>query len=94
IVNNQKGERLFSEVKDEFRIAERSFSEVSSSNEQLVRPNSPPQCREQFWNDFDAGVRFEELQCRYFPPMTKNMSKKDYLLLAYGNTRIVRIIVR
>lgn len=94
IVNNQKGERLFSEVKDEFRIAERSFSEVSSSNEQLVRPNSPPQYREQFWNDFDAGVQFEELQYRYFPPMTKNMSKKDYLRLAYGNTCIVRIIVR
>ena len=94
IVNNEKGKYLFGKVEDEFRIAERSFSEVSLSNEQLVRPNSPSQCQEQFWADFDAGVQFKELQHKYFPPLTKNMSKKDYLLIAYGNTRTMQIVVR
>lgn len=94
IVNNEKGKYLFGKVEDEFRIAERSFSEVSLSNEQLVRPNSPSQCQEQFWTDFDAGVQFKELQHKYFPPLTKNMSKKDYLLIAYGNTRTMQIVVR
>lgn len=94
IVNNEKGKQLFCELKDEFRVAERSFSEVSLSNEQLVRPNAPPKERDQFWDDFDAGIPFNELQRRYFPPMTRKMSKKDYLLMAYGNARIMRFIIQ
>lgn len=94
IINNEKGKQLFDCVKDELRFAARTFDEVSSSNEQLVHPNTVPTCREQFWRDFDSDTGFDELQRKYFPPLTDRISKKDYVLLAYGNTRFMRGVVR
>lgn len=94
IINNEKGQQLFDSVKDEFRFAKRSFDEISSSNEQLVRSNTAPTCRNQFWHDFDNRTDFDELQRKYFSPLTDRMSKKDYMLLAYGNSWFMRSIVR
>ena len=64
IVNNEKGEKLFSEVKDQLFTQLRTFHEAARDNHQLCRNVSLPANRADFYRDAE-NLSFNELVKKY-----------------------------
>ncbi len=94
LVNTEKGSRMLCMIKDAVNLAPREFQDVSAGNLQLTKANEKPANFNEFWYAYYEGKSFVELCKQYFRPLNETMSKKDYYLLAYGNSHFVRTIVK
>lgn len=58
LVNSVTGQRVWSEVCEQFEYFECKVEDVVAHNPNLVRPSSRPATREEFWRDYEKGFSF------------------------------------
>ncbi len=51
ILNTEKGERAFNEIKDKLILSKQSFEKAAVKNHNLVQPTARPEMRDRFWQD-------------------------------------------
>lgn len=69
LLNTEKGKSFFDSISNEIIIDVRDSKEIKSSQQNLNSPQVKPDRYEDFWRDYEEGVKAEELQARYFPPI-------------------------
>ncbi len=66
LINNQRGESLFSQVKESLVYEERDIKE--NYNQNLYEPQHKPADIEEYWKDYLGGEDREMMRKKYFPP--------------------------
>lgn len=85
LLNTDKGEELFSEIKNELIYEERSIQEALKSNQNLKKPQEKPQLYEEFWKDYFNGVEQNTLHKRYLT----SPKEQDWTIVVKGYIKMV-----
>lgn len=77
LTNTEKGKEIFDKIKCETTYKDVNVNKVLQNN--LVRPTSKPETREEFWNDYKNN-KFNKILKKYAPKSPERVTNKYYYI--------------
>lgn len=96
LVNSDKGQKIFNEIKTDYVVQERTIEEAKRGNKCLSKPFSPAKDKEIFWNEYLKDCDFKVCANKYFPKkklsfkhrISEELNRYYYLLPGFAKKKL------